>query len=80
MRLQLVLKDPPYNFIIHTAPPALPRLGKSDYWTSLSFDYHWHMELVPRLTQIAGFEWGTGFYINPSSPEDAALFLREAEV
>ncbi len=80
MRLQVVLKDPPYNFIIHTAPPALPRLGKADYWTSLSFDYHWHMELVPRLTQIAGFEWGTGFYINPTSPEDAALFLREAEV
>jgi UDPglucose--hexose-1-phosphate uridylyltransferase len=35
---------------------------------------------VPRLTQVAGFEWGTGFFINPTSPEDAAQFLREAEV
>jgi UDPglucose--hexose-1-phosphate uridylyltransferase len=49
-------------------------------WTSLEYDYHWHIELVPRLTSIAGFEWGTGFFINPTSPEDAALFLREAEL
>lgn len=80
VRLKTVLKDPPFNFIIHTAPPLQPRLGKPDYWSSLALDYHWHIELVPRLTQIAGFEWGTGFYINPTSPEDAALFLRDADI
>lgn len=80
LRLKTVLKDPPYNFILHTAPPRQPRLGKPEYWGSLEYDYHWHMELVPRLTQIAGFEWGTGFYINPTSPEDAAVFLREADI
>ena len=79
-RLKKVLRDPPYNFILHTAPPLQQRLGKPEYWGSIEFDYHWHIELVPRLTQIAGFEWGTGFYINPTSPEDAALFLRETEV
>lgn len=79
-RLKTVLKDPPYNFILHSAPPQQQRLGKPEYWGSLEYDYHWHIELVPRLTQIAGFEWGTGFYINPTSPEDAALFLREAEI
>jgi len=79
-RLKSVLKDPPYNFILHTAPPKQPRLGKPDYWGSVEYDYHWHIELVPRLTQIAGFEWGTGFHINPTSPEDAASFLREAEL
>jgi UDPglucose--hexose-1-phosphate uridylyltransferase len=79
-RLKGVLKDPPYNFILHTAPPLQQRLGKPDYWSSIEYDYHWHIELVPRLTQIAGFEWGTGFYINPTSPEDAATFLREAEI
>ena len=79
-RLKGVLKDPPYNFILHTAPPLQQRLGKPDYWGSIEYDFHWHIELVPRLTQIAGFEWGTGFFINPSSPEDAAAFLREAEV
>ena len=78
-RLKLVLRDPPYNFILHTAPPKQPRLGKPEFWGSIEYDYHWHIELVPRLTQIAGFEWGTGFYINPTSPEDAATFLREAE-
>ena len=79
-RLKGVLRDPPYNFILHTAPPLQQRLGKPEYWGSIEFDYHWHIELVPRLTQIAGFEWGTGFYINPTSPEDAAVFLREAEI
>lgn len=78
-RLKRVLKNPPYNFILHTAPPPQPRPGKPDYWGSLVSDYHWHIELVPRLTQIAGFEWGTGFFINPTSPEEAAAFLREAE-
>jgi UDPglucose--hexose-1-phosphate uridylyltransferase len=80
LRLKRVLKDPPFNFILHTAPPRHERLGKPDYWSSVAYDYHWHIELVPRLTQIAGFEWGTGFYINPTSPEDAASFLREADV
>jgi UDPglucose--hexose-1-phosphate uridylyltransferase len=78
-RLKAVLKDPPYNFIIHSAPPRQERLGKPEYWSSIEYDYHWHIELVPRLTQIAGFEWGTGFYINPTSPEDAAAFLRDAD-
>jgi len=79
-RVKGVLRNPPYNFILHTAPPRQPRLGKPEYWDSVEYDYHWHIELVPRLTQIAGFEWGTGFYINPTSPEDAATFLREMEI
>jgi UDPglucose--hexose-1-phosphate uridylyltransferase len=80
LRLKTVLKDPPFNFIIHTAPPMHERPGKPDYWSSLKYDFHWHIELVPRLTQIAGFEWGTGFHINPTSPEDAAAFLRDADI
>jgi UDPglucose--hexose-1-phosphate uridylyltransferase len=42
--------------------------------------YHWHIEMMPKLTKVAGFEWGTGFYINPTPPEEAARFLREAAV
>ncbi|UCG39671.1 MAG: galactose-1-phosphate uridylyltransferase [bacterium] len=80
LRLRKVLNDPPYNFILHTAPPVTRRPGKPEYWTSISSDYHWHLELIPRMTMIAGFEWGTGFQINPTSPEDAARFLREAEI
>ena len=80
MRIKTVLNDPPFNFILHTAPPMHRRPGKPNHWGSLEYDYHWYIELVPRLTQVAGFEWGTGFYINPTSPEDAARFLREADV
>ena len=36
--------------------------------------------MIPRLTKVAGFEWGSGFYINPVPPEHAAAFLREVEV
>ena len=42
--------------------------------------YHWHIEFVPKLTRTGGFEWGTGFYINPTPPEEAAKFLRAASV
>ncbi len=67
-KLERVLEKPAYNFLIHTAPvQAAPKDS-----------YHWHIELTPRLTRIAGFEWGTGFYINPTPPEESARFLREA--
>jgi hypothetical protein len=36
--------------------------------------------LMPKLSKVAGFEWGTGFYINPVTPEDSAKFLREASI
>ena len=77
-RVKLVLRDAPYNFILNTSPPMHRRPGKPGHWNSLEYDYHWHIELVPRLTQVAGFEWGTGFYINPTPPEESARFLREA--
>lgn len=67
-RMDKVLSHPPYNFILHSSP-LHEKTG--DY-------YHWHLEIIPKLTQVAGFEWGTGFYINPVSPEEAATFLREA--
>ncbi|MFH1777791.1 MAG: galactose-1-phosphate uridylyltransferase [Candidatus Omnitrophota bacterium] len=71
LKIKKVLNDPPYNFIINTAPidDDLDRP-----------DYHWHFEIVPKLVHIAGFEWGTGFYINPTPPEKAAAWLREVEV
>ena len=65
-RLDNTLGRPPYNYIIHTTPCNM----------SKQYYYHWHMEIMPRLTQIAGFEWGTGFYINPMPPEMAAEKLR----
>lgn len=69
-KLEKALSHPPYNYMIHTAPLSVPRMEH----------YHWHVEVIPRLTKVAGFEWGTGFYINPVAPESAAEFLREVEL
>jgi len=75
-RLKVALDDAPFNFMLHTAPNTAPRPGKPNYWGTLQYDYHWHLEIMPRLTKVAGFEWGTGFYINPTPPETAADYLR----
>ncbi|HEX7022856.1 MAG TPA: HIT domain-containing protein [Trueperaceae bacterium] len=64
--MNAALDQPPYNMILHT----LPQTGAAGY--------HWHFKLLPRLTQQAGFDWGSGFYVNPTPPEDAVRFLREA--
>ncbi len=75
-KLRDILADPPYNFYIHQAPnPNLPH----EAWINLEESCHWHMEIIPVLTRVAGFEWGTGFYINPVPPETAAGFLRASE-
>jgi UDPglucose--hexose-1-phosphate uridylyltransferase len=79
-RLKSVLRDPPYNFVLHTAPNTETLVRRRNYWDTLPFDFHWHIEILPRLTRVAGFEWGTGFYINPTSPEEAAAFLRDAVI
>jgi UDPglucose--hexose-1-phosphate uridylyltransferase len=68
-RINRVLGNPPYNFIIHT----------SSFSDADKEYYHWHFEIMPKLTKVAGFEWGTGFYINPTPPEEAANYLREAK-
>jgi UDPglucose--hexose-1-phosphate uridylyltransferase len=69
-KLELALDNPAYNYIVHTAPFDHGELPH----------YHWHIEIIPRLTRVAGFEWGSGFYINPVPPENAAGFLRDVDV
>ncbi|MBI2093625.1 MAG: galactose-1-phosphate uridylyltransferase [Candidatus Omnitrophica bacterium] len=78
-RLKSVLDDPPYNCLLHTAP-FRKQHSKVGYWKTIEEDYHWHIELIPRLTRVAGFEWGSGFYINPTPPEESAKYLREAVI
>lgn len=67
-RTMAALGRPAYNFMVHTNPLR----------DASSASYHWHVEVVPALGQVAGFEWGSGFYINPVPPEEAAEFLRRA--
>jgi UDPglucose--hexose-1-phosphate uridylyltransferase len=70
LRIDRTLDRPAYNLIIHSSP----------FTDDIADYYHWHVELIPKLTKVAGFEWGTGFYINPTSPEEAARVLRDARV
>jgi len=73
-RLKSMLSDPPFNFVLHQAPnPTV----SSKAWPGIRGYFHWHLEILPVLTKVAGFEWGTGFYINPVPPETAAGYLRE---
>ncbi|MBD3258020.1 galactose-1-phosphate uridylyltransferase [candidate division GN15 bacterium] len=70
LRIKMALNDPPFNYILHSRPISNEH---HDY-------YHWHLEIIPKLTKMAGFEWGSGFYINPTAPEEAASFLRDIDV
>jgi len=80
LRLKNVLDDPPYNYVLNTSPNIEAKPKFSDKWVTLKYDYHWHFDIIPRLVRIAGFEWGSGFYINPSTPEMAAQYLREGKI
>ncbi len=68
-RMGRTLGDPPYNLMLHSAPLRARALDH----------FHWHLEIIPKLTRVAGFEWGTGFFINPTPPEEAARYLRGGE-
>jgi UDPglucose--hexose-1-phosphate uridylyltransferase len=68
-RIAAALGDPPFNFMVHSNPLR----------DAPSPSYHWHVEVMPALTQVAGFEWGSGFHINPVPPEEAAEFLRKVQ-
>lgn len=79
-RMKSGLEDPPYNLMLHTCPAYHLENSRSGYWSTIRMDWHWHIEILPKLSRTAGFEWGTGFYINPTPPEDAAEFLRQVSV
>ena len=66
-KLDRAIGEPPYNLLLHSAP----------FGAGESPSYHWHLEILPKLTNLAGFELGSGFHINPVPPEDAARFLRD---
>lgn len=68
VRLNRRIENPPFNYFIHSNP-----LGEA-----VNAYYHWHIEILPKLSQVGGLEWGSGAYINSVAPEDAARHLREA--
>ncbi|MBI3631065.1 MAG: DUF4921 family protein [Candidatus Sungbacteria bacterium] len=70
-KLYAGLKNPDYNFFLHTAPP-----GKRGEFSH----YHWHMEILPKTAIWAGFEIGTGIEISTIAPEAAAAFLANVKI
>jgi len=71
-KLDQRLGGPPYNLSLHDRPFLRPRGG---YWTTIEEDFHWHIEILPQMFRITGFEWASGFFYNPVPPEVAARFL-----
>jgi UDPglucose--hexose-1-phosphate uridylyltransferase len=69
-RIDWALERPACNFVLHTAPLS----GEADS------AFHWHLEILPRVTRFSGLEWGSGMHRNPVSPEEAADTLRRAAV
>lgn len=67
-KMKKVFPNVSYNFIVHSAPVD----GEAGFES-----YHWHIEFMPKLTRVAGFEWGSGFYTVPTPPELAAKYLRD---
>ena len=71
-KISLQLNNPPFNFMIHTSPLQV---------NDLELPYsHWFLQIVPQLTGVGGFELGSGCYINPVFPDDAAKLLREVNI
>jgi UDPglucose--hexose-1-phosphate uridylyltransferase len=68
-RLDAAVGDPAYNWVLHTAPLREPRPH-----------FHWHIEILPRIARAAGYEWGTGVFINAVPPESAAALLRSVNI
>ena len=68
-RIRQCLSDSSYNFYLHISPINENRQES----------FHWHVEIVPKLTEPTGFEWGTGFYVVRTAPNMAAKYLREVE-
>jgi UDPglucose--hexose-1-phosphate uridylyltransferase len=67
-RFHKLLADPPYSLVFHSSP-LQPRFHQDEY--------HWHVEIRLRIGLREGFEWGTGFFVNPTPPENAAAYLRD---
>jgi UDPglucose--hexose-1-phosphate uridylyltransferase len=70
LKLYRGLNDPDFNYVIDTAPVG----DENEPY------YMWHMRIIPRLTELAGFEIGSGMYINTAVPEETAKFMRNLDV
>jgi UDPglucose--hexose-1-phosphate uridylyltransferase len=71
-KLDQSIGRPPYNLSLHDQPFLRRRGG---YWNTIEEDFHWHIEILPQMFRVTGFEWASGFFFNPVPPELAARYL-----
>jgi UDPglucose--hexose-1-phosphate uridylyltransferase len=71
-KLDRTLGRPPYNLSLQDRPFLRARKG---YWETIEADFHWHLEVLPQVFRITGFEWASSFFYNPVPPEIAARCL-----
>jgi UDPglucose--hexose-1-phosphate uridylyltransferase len=71
-KLNRSLNNPPFNYFIHTTPPRMEGKGRIEEY------YHWHMEIIPRVSKFGGYELGSGLVIDVVLPERAAKFLNRS--
>lgn len=72
IRLDKTLGGPPYNLALHDRPFLRPREG---YWNTIEWDFHWHLEVLPQVIGLSGFERASWFFYNPVPPELATRCL-----
>ena len=70
LRLYIGLENPDFNYVLR----SLSSQGADAKY------FHWYISVVPRITHAAGFELGTGMYINTALPEESAQFLRQVNI
>jgi UDPglucose--hexose-1-phosphate uridylyltransferase len=70
LKLYVGLDNPDFNLVIDSAPIGEEQ---AEY-------YQWHIRIIPRITEAAGFEIGSGIFINTALPEETAPFLRDLKV
>lgn len=71
-RLDRTLGGAPYNLSLQDRPFLRPRAG---YWNTIEDDFHWHLQILPQIVRVTGFEWASWFFYNPVPPEVAAQCL-----
>jgi len=71
-KLDHTLGGPPYNLSLQDRPFLRPREG---YWNTIEDDFHWHLQILPQIVRVTGFEWASWFFYNPVPPEIAAQCL-----
>jgi len=76
-KMNRALDCPAYNLLLFTAPA---RTQRRDHWNTLDRDFRWHVEIIPRVDYVGGFEFATGCNINTVWPETAAGYLRKIEL